>query len=244
MLQGTPGFIDSPDARTLRIEALPAADDPVRPWLHEGAAVGLLGLEPHTRRRNRANGIVRAIGSDGFVIDVSQSFGNCAQYIQTRYPRPRPSVPAATEQIASLDPAARRLIAGADTFFVASRSREGLTSGGLDVSHRGGRPGFVGVNELMGVHQRIVLDFPAGYGFAGIAVALMGRNHPLGIALAALLFGALQQGGAELAFEIPSVTRETVVVIQGLVILFSGALAQMPRPWLQMGLQTLLGRRN
>ena len=62
--------------------------------------------------------------------------------------------------------------------------------------------------------------------------------------LAALLFGALQQGGAELAFEIPSVTRETVVVIQGLVILFSGALAQMPRPWLQMGLQMLLGRRN
>src|SRR5262249_31352922 len=58
--------------------------------------------------------------------------------------------------------------------------------------------GFVGVNELMGVHQRIVLDFPAGYGFAGIAVALMGRSHPLGIALAALLFGALQQGGAEL----------------------------------------------
>ena len=55
----------------------------------------------------------------------------------------------------------------------------------------------------MGVHHRIVLDFPAGYGFAGIAVALMGRNHPLGIALAALLFGALQQGGAELAFEIP-----------------------------------------
>jgi ABC-type uncharacterized transport system permease subunit len=97
----------------------------------------------------------------------------------------------------------------------------------------GALAGFVGVNELMGVHHRIVLDFPAGYGFAGIAVALMGRNHPLGIALAALLFGALQQGGAELAFEIPSITREMVVVIQGLVILFSGALAHLPRPWLQ-----------
>jgi simple sugar transport system permease protein len=85
----------------------------------------------------------------------------------------------------------------------------------------------------MGVHHRIVLDFPAGYGFAGIAVSLMGRNHPFGIVLAALLFGALQQGGAELAFDIPKITRETVVLIQGLVILFSGALVQLPRPWLQ-----------
>ena len=94
----------------------------------------------------------------------------------------------------------------------------------------GALAGFVGVNELMGVHHRIVLDFPAGYGFAGIAVALMGRNHPVGIVLAALLFGALQQGGAELAFDIPQITRETVVLIQGLVILFSGALVQLPRP--------------
>ncbi|HZQ01264.1 MAG TPA: ABC transporter permease [Reyranella sp.] len=97
----------------------------------------------------------------------------------------------------------------------------------------GALAGFVGVNELMGVHQRIVLDFPAGYGFAGIAVSLMGRNHPLGIVLAALLFGALQQGGAELAFDVPTITREMVVVIQGLVILFCGALAHLPRPWLQ-----------
>jgi ABC-type uncharacterized transport system permease subunit len=98
----------------------------------------------------------------------------------------------------------------------------------------GALAGGVAVNELLGVHQRIVLDFPAGYGFAGIAVALMGRSHPLGIVLAALLFGALQQGGAELAFEIPSITREMVVVIQGLVILFSGALVNLPRPWLQV----------
>jgi simple sugar transport system permease protein len=97
----------------------------------------------------------------------------------------------------------------------------------------GALAGFVGVNEILGVHQRLVLDFTAGYGFAGIAVSLMGRNHPLGIALAALLFGALQQGGAELAFDIPAMTREMVVVIQGLVILFSGALANLPRPWLQ-----------
>ncbi|MSP77346.1 MAG: ABC transporter permease [Rhodospirillaceae bacterium] len=97
----------------------------------------------------------------------------------------------------------------------------------------GALAGGVGVNELLGVHHRIVLDFPAGYGFAGIAVALMGRSHPLGIALAALLFGALQQGGAELSMEISAMTREMVVVIQGLIILFSGALANLPRPWLQ-----------
>lgn len=97
----------------------------------------------------------------------------------------------------------------------------------------GALAGLVGVNELMGVHHRIVLDFPAGYGFAGIAVSLMGRNHPLGIVLAAVLFGALQQGGAELSFDIPAITREMVVVIQGLVILFSGALVHLPRPWLQ-----------
>jgi len=77
------------------------------------------------------------------------------------------------------------------------------------------------------------LNQNTGYGFAGIAVALMGRNHPLGVMLAALLFGALYQGGAELAFEIPSVTRDVVVVIQGLIILFSGALEFMYRAPLQ-----------
>jgi simple sugar transport system permease protein len=104
----------------------------------------------------------------------------------------------------------------------------------------GALAGFVGVNELMGVQHRLLLDFQAGYGFAGIAVALMGRNHPLGVALAALLFGALQQGGAELAFDQPAITREMVVVIQGLVILFSGALVHLPRPWLAV----LFGRRR
>src|SRR5439155_16830944 len=97
----------------------------------------------------------------------------------------------------------------------------------------GALAGFVGVNEVLGVHHRLILNFPGGYGFAGIAVALMGRSHPFGIVLASLLFGALYQGGAELAFEIPAMTREMVVVIQGLVILFSGALAHLPRPWLQ-----------
>ncbi|WP_137169064.1 ABC transporter permease [Marinomonas sp. FW-1] len=91
----------------------------------------------------------------------------------------------------------------------------------------GGLAGFVGLNEIMGVNHNLLLNFTAGYGFAGIAVALMGRNNPIGIILAAILFGALYQGGAELAFELPTITPEIVVVIQGLVILFSGALEHM-----------------
>ena len=97
----------------------------------------------------------------------------------------------------------------------------------------GALAGFLGLNEIMGVQHRVLLDFTAGYGFVGIAVALMGRNHPVGICLAALLFGALYQGGAELAFEIPKMTRDMVVVIQGLVILFSGALEFMFKPYLE-----------
>jgi len=94
----------------------------------------------------------------------------------------------------------------------------------------GALAGFVAVNEVMGVHHRVILNFTAGYGFTGIAVALMGRNHPVGILMASLLFGVLYQGGAELAFEMPKITREMVVAIQGLIILFSGALALMLRP--------------
>ena len=76
-----------------------------------------------------------------------------------------------------------------------------------------------------------MLDFTGGVGFVGIAVALMGRNHPLGIVLAALLFGALYQGGSELAFDIPTINREMVVVIQGLVILFARRAGKpVPRP--------------
>lgn len=87
--------------------------------------------------------------------------------------------------------------------------------------------GMMAVNEILGVHSKVILNFTAGYGFTGIAVALMGRNHPFGIFLASLLFGALFQGGVELDFEFTSITREMVLLIQGLIILFSGALAYM-----------------
>ena len=91
----------------------------------------------------------------------------------------------------------------------------------------GGLAGMMAINEILGVQHRLILNFTSGYGFTGIAVALMGRNHPVGVIMASLLFGALFQGGAELDFEFESITRDMVLLIQGLVILFSGGLAYM-----------------
>jgi len=96
----------------------------------------------------------------------------------------------------------------------------------------GSLAGLAGINILMGDLGKLQLDFPAGMGFLGIAVALMGRAHPFGIAIAALLFGVLYQGGAEVAFWMPNISREMIVLIQGLVILFAGALSEMFRPYL------------
>ena len=86
------------------------------------------------------------------------------------------------------------------------------------------------INPILGDQQRLQIEFVQGAGFVGIAVALMGRAHPVGIVLAAMLFGMLYQGGAELAFEMPAISRDMIVVIQGLVILFAGALEHMFRP--------------
>jgi len=94
----------------------------------------------------------------------------------------------------------------------------------------GALAGLVGINELAGVQHRLLLDYVVGAGFTGIAVSLIGRNHPLGIVPAALLFGALYQGGAELAFEIPGFSRDMVTTLQGLIVLFSGAMAQVAAP--------------
>ncbi len=103
----------------------------------------------------------------------------------------------------------------------------------LAMALSGALAGLVALNMVMGAQHRLTLDFTGGFGFVGIAVALMGRNHPVGIVLAALLFGALYQGGSELSFDMPALSRDLVVVIQGLVILFAGALEHMFRPWLE-----------
>lgn len=109
----------------------------------------------------------------------------------------------------------------------------------LSMSISGALAGLVGVNEVAGVHGRLLLDYVVGAGFAGIAVSLIGRNHPVGIVLAALLFGALYQGGAELAFEIPGFSRDMVYTLQGLIVLFSGAMAQVAAPTLARAWQAI-----
>ncbi len=142
VLSGQPGFLQSPDPVTLHIAGVHDAEG-----IAAGRDVGLLGLDLTNRRRNRANGHIAAADARGLTVRVAQSFGNCAQYIQTRQPTATPRTPAPVERLDGLDDAARALIAEADTFFVASRSRpDAGTAGGLDMSHRGGRPGFVGID--------------------------------------------------------------------------------------------------
>ena len=94
----------------------------------------------------------------------------------------------------------------------------------------GALAGMVGMNEIAGVSGRLILDFVSGAGFTGIAVSLMGRNHPAGIVMASLLFGALFQGGAEVAFEVRGFSRDMVVMLQGFIVLFSGAMTYVFAP--------------
>ena len=106
----------------------------------------------------------------------------------------------------------------------------------------GALAGMMAINNVMGEAERLVLNSTEGAGFIGIAVALMGRSHPIGVLLAALLFGFLYQGGAELALW-TSIPRELIVVIQALVILFTGALDGMVRAPIEK-IFLALGRRS
>lgn len=146
VLEGAPGFVHSPDPRTLRVDALPGAEDPVHAALVAGAALGCLGIELPTRRRNRANGTVVARDGGGFTLAVEQAFGNCPQYIQTRTPSLTAERAAPAECGRSLDGAGRQAIRAADTFFVASYVEGEGSRRAVDVSHRGGRSSFVRVD--------------------------------------------------------------------------------------------------
>jgi general nucleoside transport system permease protein len=105
----------------------------------------------------------------------------------------------------------------------------------------GGLAGLVGMNEIAGVNGKLLLEFVSGAGFTGIAVALMGRNHPLGIIFASVLFGALFQGGAEVAFEVRGFSRDMVVMLQGFIVLFSGAMVYVIAPWVARALGLFSG---
>ncbi|WLH88504.1 pyridoxamine 5'-phosphate oxidase family protein [Pseudomonas sp. FP453] len=145
LVEGAPGFAHSPDPLTLQIDSLPSSSDPARAGVREGAAVGVLGIDLNTRRRNRMNGRIAALDHEGFSVQVVHSFGNCPKYIQLRPVDGIARKPGTrVERSDSLDEAAQALIRNADTFFVASYvDTDGARS--VDVSHRGGNRGFVRV---------------------------------------------------------------------------------------------------
>ena len=153
IVAGKPGFATSPDPLHLHIGVLPHSGDPLARNLFNGAPIALLGIELPTRRRNRLNGTVTAVDAGGWTVGVVQSFGNCPQYIQSRELRfVEPSAASAahpgsgSQRLLAADQA---LIANADTFFIASANLHEADgeSYGADVSHRGGRPGFVRIDD-------------------------------------------------------------------------------------------------
>jgi uncharacterized protein len=150
VLAGHPGFLNSPDAQTLHVAAAANPADPAASGLRGGAAIGLLGIELHTRRRNRLNGTILRADEASFDVGVGQSYGNCPQYIQLRdfgFTRDPTLQLAETPQLLRcLDGSAGAMILRADTFFIASYA-DRASGREVDVSHRGGRPGFVRIGE-------------------------------------------------------------------------------------------------
>jgi hypothetical protein len=150
LLAGHPGFIASPDDKTLRIDARLDPLDPAAPGSEDGDAVGLLGMQLETRRRNRANGTIRRTSAERFDVAVEDSFGNCDRYITIRqhsFARD-PDAPSESrrEDADHLDQRARRMIEKADTLFVASYLDREDGRRQVDVSHRGGKAGFVDID--------------------------------------------------------------------------------------------------
>jgi ferredoxin-NADP reductase/predicted pyridoxine 5'-phosphate oxidase superfamily flavin-nucleotide-binding protein len=148
LIEGEQGFVTSPDPRQLSFDLSAMALDPLDPassGLGAGEAIGLLGIELHTRRRNRINGHIRQASAQGLEIAVEHSFGNCPQYIQLRQYRRVHERGGERLDATELDARARAMVEGADTFFVASYIEHEDGRRSVDVSHRGGRAGFVRV---------------------------------------------------------------------------------------------------
>ena len=148
LLQGEPGFVTAPGPRSLIVAAHPALGDPLAHNLQPGAPLGVLGIQLETRRRNRANGRLAWVSERGFELHVEQAFGNCPKYIQSRVrERPASRGVAGTPVFGAsrLSEEALELLARCDTAFIASASAEAALGGreGVDVSHRGGLPGFI-----------------------------------------------------------------------------------------------------
>jgi uncharacterized protein len=201
---GAPGFLDAPDPFHLRVESAADPRDPAEAGLRDGAAIGLLGIDLATRRRNRLNGIIRREGTDGFAVRVEQSFGNCPQYIRVR-PNPHrapDAVEAAPEILPRLDARARALITEAETFFVATYVDGADGHRQVDVSHRGGPPGFVRI-DAEGVLT--VPDFSGNRFFNTLGNML--ANPRAGLAFVDFGTGDLLQltGHAEISLDAPEI---------------------------------------
>ncbi|GAB2881197.1 hypothetical protein GCM10027093_15560 [Paraburkholderia jirisanensis] len=143
---GPPGFMQSSIPERLRLTLAREPDDPADAGMEEGDGIGMLGIELHTRRRNRLNGNVRRTAGDGFEIEVTQAYGNCPQYIQLRNASFVSEPPGSVTHMTTLSPQARTMIEAADSFYVASYVvRNGVRQ--VDASHRGGKPGFIAVSD-------------------------------------------------------------------------------------------------
>jgi uncharacterized protein len=203
---GLPGFVESPDPHTLQLHIAPDAADPANGGIQEGHPLGLLGIDLLTRRRNRMNGTIAHLGADGLDVAVGQSFGNCPQYIQKRvveYTRdPRTPSPEAGVSLDALDEHARAIIARADTFFVASYADHEDGKRNVDVSHRGGRPGFVRLDADGGM---TIPDFAGNLFFNTLGNIL--STHKAGLVFADFATGELLQlsGDAEVILDSPEI---------------------------------------
>lgn len=206
LLGGEPGFMHSPDPRSLDFAVMPDPRDPASTGLAKGAAVGLLGIELHTRRRNRMNGRVHINGAGRFAVTVEHAFGNCPQYIQlrdwqmARDPADYADLPAAQE-LDPADPRIRAMIGAADTFFVASYV-EDAAGRHVDASHRGGKAGFVRINADGSL---TIPDFAGNLHFNTLGNFLL--NPKAGLAFPDFGSGDLLQltGEAEVILESPEI---------------------------------------
>lgn len=158
IVAGRPGFIQSPEPTRLQINATVAEGDPLKPSIKKiGTAVGLVGVDVATRRRNRMNGNIIQSSASGFSVAVDESFGNCAQYIQTRSleytnnlslaDNPEQASPTSIKNFTSFDTETRSMISAANTLYIASFSQEQAATHKVDASHRGGKPGFIKIEN-------------------------------------------------------------------------------------------------
>ena len=143
LVTGPAGFVHAEDDQTITVDALPVPGDPLREVLRRpGQQVGMIAIEPQTRRRMRVNGSVQPAES-GLRIHPDQVYSNCPKYISRRHIDEVADVasPAVVRRADVLDERLQRIVARADTFFIGSADPEG----NADASHRGGNPGFLQV---------------------------------------------------------------------------------------------------